>query len=163
MCYPRPIRSGRSLPKVRTWKLSFWTPSSPAAFSILAVIRDIPVALPHFISLIALFAKQVGYVEVGPSLDRLFARVQAPIKLYIWKAPIVYIPDSLLSHAIQEQPSGIIADQFVILDIQVSVSHLVVPYNWVCETSVGCLRSIYPSLGMIQLFGDVTMGKWRQN
>ena len=33
----------------------------------------------------------------------------------------------------------------------------------VLETSAGCLRSIYPSLGMRQLFGDVTMGQWRHN
>ena len=26
-----------------------------------------------------------------------------------------------------------------------------------------CLRSIYPSLGMRQFFGDVTMGQWRHN
>ena len=31
------------------------------------------------------------------------------------------------------------------------------------ETRAGCLRSIYPSLGMRQLFGDVTMGQWRHN
>ena len=29
--------------------------------------------------------------------------------------------------------------------------------------NAGCLRSIYPSLGMRQLFGDVTMGQWRHN
>ena len=34
---------------------------------------------------------------------------------------------------------------------------------WVFETGAECLRSIYPSLGMRQLFGDVTMGKWRHN
>ena len=33
-----------------------------------------------------------------------------------------------------------------------------VSYTLGCETSAGCLRSIYPSLGMRQLFGDVTMG-----
>ena len=33
----------------------------------------------------------------------------------------------------------------------------------VCETSAGCLRSIYPSLGRRQLFGDVTIGQWRHN
>ena len=33
-----------------------------------------------------------------------------------------------------------------------------VSYTRACETSAGCLRSIYPSLGMRQLFGDVTMG-----
>ena len=33
----------------------------------------------------------------------------------------------------------------------------------VYETSAGCLRSIYPRLGMRQLFGDVTMGQWRHN
>ena len=38
-----------------------------------------------------------------------------------------------------------------------------VPYTQACETSAGCLRSIYPSLGMRQLFGDVTMGQWRHN
>ena len=38
-----------------------------------------------------------------------------------------------------------------------------VSYTWVYETSAGCLRSIYPSLGMRQLFGDVTMGQWRHN
>ena len=26
-----------------------------------------------------------------------------------------------------------------------------------------CLKSIYPSLGMRQLFGDVTMGQWRHS
>ena len=31
-----------------------------------------------------------------------------------------------------------------------------VSYTLVSETSAGCLRSIYPSLGMRQLFGDVT-------
>ena len=31
-----------------------------------------------------------------------------------------------------------------------------VSYTRACETSAGCLRSIYPSLGMRQLFGDVT-------
>ena len=35
-----------------------------------------------------------------------------------------------------------------------------VSYTQACETSPGCLRSIYPSLGMRQLFGDVTMGQW---
>ena len=39
----------------------------------------------------------------------------------------------------------------------------VVWYTRVSETSAGCLRSIYPSLGMRQLFGDVTMGQWRHN
>ena len=43
-----------------------------------------------------------------------------------------------------------------VLDIPVS-------YTRVNETSAGCLRSIYPSLGMGQLFGDVTMGQWRHN
>ena len=38
-----------------------------------------------------------------------------------------------------------------------------VSYTRACETSAGCLRSIYPSLGMIQLFGDVTMSQWRHN
>ena len=38
-----------------------------------------------------------------------------------------------------------------------------VSYTRACETSGGCLRSIYPSLGMRQLFGDVTMGQWRHN
>ena len=38
-----------------------------------------------------------------------------------------------------------------------------VSYTQVSETSAGCLRSIYPSLGMRQLFGDVTMGQWRHN
>ena len=38
-----------------------------------------------------------------------------------------------------------------------------VSYTRVSETSAGCLRSIYPSLGMRQLFGDVTMGQWRHN
>ena len=33
-----------------------------------------------------------------------------------------------------------------------------VSYVRVYETSAGGLRSIYPSLGMRQLFGDVTMG-----
>ena len=31
------------------------------------------------------------------------------------------------------------------------------------KRSAGCLRSIYPSLGMRQLFRDVTMGRWRHN
>ena len=31
-----------------------------------------------------------------------------------------------------------------------------VSYTRACETSARCLRSIYPSLGMKQLFGDVT-------
>ena len=34
-----------------------------------------------------------------------------------------------------------------------------VSYTRVYKTSAGCLRSIYPSLGMRQLFGDVTMGQ----
>ena len=38
-----------------------------------------------------------------------------------------------------------------------------VSYSRVYETSSGGLRAIYPSLGMIQLFGDVTMGQWRHN
>ena len=38
-----------------------------------------------------------------------------------------------------------------------------VSYTRACETSAGCLRSIYPSLGLRQLFGDVTMGQWRHN
>ena len=33
----------------------------------------------------------------------------------------------------------------------------------VYETSAEGLRSIYPSLDMRQLFGDVTMGQWRHN
>ena len=40
---------------------------------------------------------------------------------------------------------------------------LFVSYTRACETSTGCLRSIYPSLGMRQLFGDITMGQWRHN
>ena len=40
---------------------------------------------------------------------------------------------------------------------------LIVSYTRACETSAGCLRSIYPSLGMRQLFGDVTIGQWRHN
>ena len=39
----------------------------------------------------------------------------------------------------------------------------IVSYTRACETSAGCLRSIYPSLGMRQLFGDVTIGQWRHN
>ena len=35
-----------------------------------------------------------------------------------------------------------------------------VSYTRACETSAGCLRSIYPSLGMRR---DVTMGRWRHN
>ena len=35
--------------------------------------------------------------------------------------------------------------------------------TWVFETRAGCLRSIYPSLDMIQLFGDVTIVQWRHN
>ena len=38
-----------------------------------------------------------------------------------------------------------------------------VSYTWVYKTSAGCLRLIYPSLGMRQLLGDVTMGQWRHN
>ena len=38
-----------------------------------------------------------------------------------------------------------------------------VSYTRVSETSAGCLRLIYPSLGMRQIFGDVTMGQWRHN
>ena len=38
-----------------------------------------------------------------------------------------------------------------------------VSHAWTCETSAGCLRSIHPSLGMRQLFGDVTRGQWRHN
>ena len=38
-----------------------------------------------------------------------------------------------------------------------------VSYTRACETSAECLRSIYPSLGMRQLFRDVTMGRWRHN
>ena len=34
-----------------------------------------------------------------------------------------------------------------------------VSYIRVYETSAGCRRSIYPSLGMRQLFGDATMGR----
>ena len=36
-------------------------------------------------------------------------------------------------------------------------------YTLVSETSAGCLRLIYPSLGMRQLFRDATMGQWRHN
>ena len=39
----------------------------------------------------------------------------------------------------------------------------IVLYTRVYETSAVCLRSIYPSLGMRQLFGDVTIGQWRHN
>ena len=39
------------------------------------------------------------------------------------------------------------------------VGEYFVSYTRVNETSAGCLRSIYPSLGMRQLFGDVTMGQ----
>ena len=42
-------------------------------------------------------------------------------------------------------------------------SDAIVSYTRPCETSAGCLRSIYLSLGMRQLFGDVTMGQWRHN
>ena len=42
-------------------------------------------------------------------------------------------------------------------------SDFIVSYTRVSETSAGCLRSIYPNLGMRQLFGDVTMGEWRHN
>ena len=38
-----------------------------------------------------------------------------------------------------------------------------VSYTRVYETSAGCLRSIYSSLGMRQLFDDVTIGQWRHN
>ena len=44
-----------------------------------------------------------------------------------------------------------------------SVQDRCVSYAQVSETSAGCLRSIYPSLGMRQLCGDVTMGQWRHN
>ena len=40
---------------------------------------------------------------------------------------------------------------------------IVVSYTQPCETSAGCLRSIYLSLGVRQLFGYVTMGQWRHN
>ena len=39
----------------------------------------------------------------------------------------------------------------------------IVSYTRACETSAGCLRSIYLSLGLRELFGDVTMGQWRHN
>ena len=38
-----------------------------------------------------------------------------------------------------------------------------ISYTRVYETSTGCPISIYPSLGMRQLFGNVTMGRWRHN
>ena len=44
-----------------------------------------------------------------------------------------------------------------------SVHEYIVSYTQACETNPGCLRSIYPSLGMRQFFGDVTMGQWRHN
>ena len=40
---------------------------------------------------------------------------------------------------------------------------ITVSYTRVCETSAGWLRSIYPSLGLRQFFGDFTMGQWRHN
>ena len=43
--------------------------------------------------------------------------------------------------------------------ISTCVTDTLVSYTRACETSAGCLRSIYPSLGMRQLFGDVTMGQ----
>ena len=36
-------------------------------------------------------------------------------------------------------------------------------YTQVYETNTGGLRSIYPSLEMRHLFGDVTMGQWHYN
>ena len=50
-----------------------------------------------------------------------------------------------------------------ILLIGTMAEEMLVSYTRVSETSAGCLRSIYPSVGMIQLFGDVTMGQWRHN
>ena len=48
-------------------------------------------------------------------------------------------------------------------NIFVTVWNNYVSYTRVSETSAGCLRSIYPSLGMRQLFGDATKGQWRHN
>ena len=45
----------------------------------------------------------------------------------------------------------------------VHVLHSVVSHTRVYETSAGGLRSIHPSLGMRQLFSDVTMSHWRHN
>ena len=44
-----------------------------------------------------------------------------------------------------------------------SVQNSSVSYTPAYETSARCLRSIYPSLDMRQLFDDVTMGQWRNN
>ena len=38
-----------------------------------------------------------------------------------------------------------------------------VSYTRACKTNAGCLRSIYPSLGIRQLFGDITMAQWRHS
>ena len=48
-------------------------------------------------------------------------------------------------------------------DLEGLVQDCSVSYTQVFETGAGCLRSIYPSLGMRQLFGDVTVGQWRHN
>ena len=43
-------------------------------------------------------------------------------------------------------------------------SYEIISYEYghqICDTSAGCLRSIYPSLGMRQHFGDVIMDQWR--
>ena len=38
-----------------------------------------------------------------------------------------------------------------------------VSYTRVYETNAGDMRLIYPSLGMRQLFDDVTISQWRHN
>ena len=49
------------------------------------------------------------------------------------------------------------------MEIDTFEKNICVSYTRPCETSAGCLRSIYLSLGMRQLFDDVTMGQWRHN
>ena len=47
--------------------------------------------------------------------------------------------------------------------LNINGANTCISYTRVYETSAGELRSIYPSLGMRQLFGDVTMGPWRHS
>ena len=73
-----------------------------------------------------------------------------------------------LPHQFQTRWS-LVWNRFIPHSLQVSIYHIsvlwivIVSYTRVSQTSAGCLRSIYPSLGMRQLFGYVTMGQWRHN
>ena len=130
-----------------------WAPSTPEAFSISATIRNVPAALPHYISLMSLTTSSSGMWGPGLSRDRLLWRSLGPSETLI-----VFFPCSLLGPVIQAELTSIIVDRFLTLDIQVFASYLVGEAEKVSAAGWRVFEDFLFSLGFCQIdsmFGEV--------